>query len=65
MVALYLGFKFHIFNTPILEEDVSQVEGGPHLFQSCLHVAQDNFPPTIRKMHLFFESLVIISALGL
>jgi hypothetical protein len=39
MVALYLCFTFRIFNTLILEEYVFQVEGGPHLLQSCLHAS--------------------------
>jgi len=30
-VALYLGFRFRIFDRPILEKYVFQVEGGPHL----------------------------------
>jgi hypothetical protein len=33
LMVLYLCSKFHIFNRPILEEYVSQVEGGPHLLQ--------------------------------
>jgi hypothetical protein len=36
LVALYLCFRFCIFNKPILEEYVSQVERGSHLLQSCL-----------------------------
>jgi len=31
LMVPYLCFKFHIFNRPILEEYVSQVERGPHL----------------------------------
>jgi hypothetical protein len=31
-----LCFTFCIFNRFVLEEYVSQVEGGPHLLQSCL-----------------------------
>jgi len=31
LVASYLCSRFHIFDKPILEEYVSQVEGGPHL----------------------------------
>jgi hypothetical protein len=34
----------------------------PHLFQSCLCVAQDGFPLVTKEMHLFFESLAIIGA---
>jgi hypothetical protein len=40
-VVPYLCFRFHIFDKPILEEYVSQVEGGPHLFQSCLHATRN------------------------
>jgi len=32
LVAPYLCSKFRIFDRPILEEYVFQVEGGPHLF---------------------------------
>jgi len=32
LVDAYLCSKIHIFNRPILEEYVSQVKGGPHLF---------------------------------
>jgi hypothetical protein len=28
--------------------------GGPYLFQSCLHVAQDSILPAIRDLHRFF-----------
>jgi hypothetical protein len=38
LVIPYLCSRFCIFNRPILEEYVSQIEGGPHLFHSCLHV---------------------------
>jgi hypothetical protein len=31
LVASYLCSRFHIFDRPILEEYVSQVERGPHL----------------------------------
>jgi hypothetical protein len=31
LVASYLCYKFSIFDRPILEEYVFQVEGGPHL----------------------------------
>ncbi len=30
-MALYLCFRFRIFDRPVLEEHVFQVEGGPHL----------------------------------
>ncbi len=45
-----------------MEEHDSQVEGGPHLFQSCLHVAQNGLLLTAREMHLSFESLAVINA---
>ncbi len=32
MLDPYLCFKFHIFDRPVLEEYVSQVEGGLHMF---------------------------------
>jgi hypothetical protein len=48
-----------------LEKYVSQVEGGPHLLQSCLRVAQNGLPPTTKDMHLSFQSLVITSTPGL
>jgi hypothetical protein len=45
LVALYLCFKFCIFDKPILEKYVSQVKGGPHLLHSCLCVVQYDLPP--------------------
>ncbi len=36
LVVLYLCSMFRIFDRPILKEYIFQVEGGPHLFQSCL-----------------------------
>ncbi len=65
LVAPYLCSRFCIFNKPILEEYVCQVEGGPHLFQSCLRVARDGLPLTIKHKHLSFESLVVAGALSL
>ncbi len=64
-MVLYLCSRFRIFDRPILEEYVSQVEGGPHLLQSCLHALQDGFPLTIRDMHPSFENLIVIGAQGL
>jgi hypothetical protein len=61
-VAPYSCSRFLYFNIPVLEEYVSQVEGGPHLLQSCLRVVQDGLPFTTRDMHLSFENLVIIDA---
>jgi len=65
LVVSYLCSRFRIFHKPILEEYVSQVEGGPHLLLSCFLVAQDNLPSAVRRIHHSFESLVIINALGL
>jgi hypothetical protein len=65
MVAPYFCSSFHIFDRPILEEYVSQVEGGPHLLQSCLHPTWNVFPPATKKMHPSFESLIVTNALGL
>jgi hypothetical protein len=39
LMAPYLCSRFRIFDRPVLEEYVYQVEGGPHLLQSCLRVA--------------------------
>jgi hypothetical protein len=64
-VALYLCSGFCIFDGPILEEYVYQIEGCPHLLQSCLRVVQYGLPPVARDMDPSFESLVIISTLGL
>jgi hypothetical protein len=55
-VAPYLCSGFHIFDRPILEKYDFQVEGGPHLFQSCLRAAQNGFLPTTKDMHIFLES---------
>ncbi len=61
----YLCVRFHIFNTPILEEYVYHIKGGPHLLQSCLHVTQDGLPPTTKVIHLFKKSLIVTNAQGL
>jgi hypothetical protein len=61
-MALYLCSRFRIFNIPILEEYVSQVEGGPHLLQSCLCAMQDGLLLTTKEMHLSFKSLVVTNA---
>jgi hypothetical protein len=65
LVVPYLCARFHIFDRPILEEYVSQIEGGPHLLQSYLHATQYGLPPVVRVMHLSFESLTITRTLGL
>jgi hypothetical protein len=65
LVALYLCSKFHIFDRPILEEYVFQVEKGQYLLQLCFCVVWDNFLLVARKMHVFFQSLAVIDALGL
>jgi len=58
-VVSYFCFKFHILDRFILEEYVFQVEGGPHMFQSCLRVVQNGLLPVTREMHPFFESLAV------
>ncbi len=56
-MALSLCFRFCIFDRPILEKYVSQVEGGPHLLKSCLHATQNGLLPTTKEMHpCFLES---------
>jgi len=59
LVASYLCSRFRIFDRPILEEYVSQVEGGPHMLQSSLHATQNGLPLVVKEMHLSFESLAI------
>ncbi len=59
LVAPYLCSRFRVFDRPILEEYVSQVEGAPHLLQSCLCVMQDGLPLIAREMHPSFKSLAI------
>ncbi len=61
VVAPYLCSKFRIFDKPILEQYVSQVEGGPHLLQSYLRATRNGLPPTTRDMHPFFQNLAITS----
>ncbi len=65
LVAPYLCVRFHIFDRPILEEYVLQIEGGPHMFQSCLHATQDGLPHVARVMHPSFESLIVTGTPGL
>jgi hypothetical protein len=60
LVGLYLCSKFHIFDKPILEEYIFQVEGGPHLFQSCLDATYDSLPFATKNINPSFESLTII-----
>jgi hypothetical protein len=62
LVTSYFCSRICIFNRLILEEYVSQVEGGPHLLQSCLHVVQDGFLLVVMEMHPSFENLTIINA---
>jgi hypothetical protein len=64
-VTPYLCSRLRIFNRPILEEYFSQVEGGPHLSQSCLCVMQNGLPPASKEMHPSFENLASIGALSL
>ncbi len=58
-MAPYLCSRFCIFDRPVLEKYVYQVQGGLHLLQSCLHAIQDGLPLIAREMHPFFESLVV------
>jgi hypothetical protein len=62
-MAMYLCFKFCIFDRPILEENVSQIEGAPlvSVIPTC---STKCLPPGLSEMHPF-ESLAIISALDL
>ncbi len=60
-MVLYLCFTFCIFDRLILEEYVSQVEGGSHLFQSCLCAMRDDLPFVTREMHPSCESLIVIN----
>jgi hypothetical protein len=57
LVASYLCFKFSFFDKPILEEYVSQVEGGPHLLQSSLCVVRNGFFLVAKEMHPSFANL--------
>jgi len=59
LVVSYFRYRFRIFDRPLLKEYVFQIEGSPHLFQSCLHVVQDNFLPIATKINPSFESLVV------
>ncbi len=54
----YLCSRFHIFNRPMLEEYVFQVEETPHLLKSYFHAAQNSLPPEL-EMHPSFESSVV------
>jgi hypothetical protein len=65
LVVPYLCSTFCIFNRPILEKYVSQVEGGPHLLQSCLRAIWNGLPLVAKEIHLSFESLVVISTRSL
>jgi hypothetical protein len=59
LVVLYLCFWL------VLEEYVSQVEGGPHLLQSCMCVVWDGLLHVARNMHPYFESLIVTNTLSL
>jgi hypothetical protein len=65
LVAPYMCSKFCIFDKPILDEYVSQVEGDPQLLQSCFRATWDSLTPIVREMHPSFESLVVTGALGM
>jgi hypothetical protein len=62
LVALYLCFRFRIFDRPVLYEYVFQVEKGPRLLQSCLCVVQNGLPPATKEMHASFKNLVVTGA---
>ncbi len=64
-MASYLCSKFGFFDRPILEEYVSQVEGGPHLLQSSLCVVRNGFFPAAKEMHSSFANLANFDIPGL
>jgi hypothetical protein len=53
LMAPYLCLRFHIFNGPVLEEYVFQVEG--HILWSCLCVVRDGLPLTVRLCTIFLR----------
>ncbi len=53
LMALYLCFRFCIFNRPSLENDVSQVEGAP-LVSIILTWSTKCLPLGLNEMHIFF-----------
>jgi hypothetical protein len=64
LMALYLCFKFLIFDKLVLEEDVFQIEGSPLvsiIFTCCMKC----LPFGLSEMHPSFENLAIISTLNL
>ncbi len=63
LLVSYLCFRFHTFDRFFLEKYIFQVEGGAHLFQSCICEARDNLPFVV--MHPSFESLVVTNTLSL
>jgi hypothetical protein len=65
LVTPYLCFRFCIFDKPILEYYVFQVEGSPHLLKSCLCVARYGLLFAAKEMHPSFENLTITDTLGL
>jgi len=52
-----LGFIFSIYT--FWRITFLRLKWAPHLLQSCLHAAQDGFPPATKDMHLSFECLTI------
>ncbi len=65
LVVLFLCTNFRIFDRFVVEEYIFHVDRGPHLFQSCLCVARDDFLPIVRDMHFSFESLAITGTISL
>ncbi len=64
LVVLYSCSRFYIFYWHVLEEYIFQVQRSPHLFQSCFHVVWDSCPPITRKMHSYFENLIVTNTLN-
>jgi len=42
-----------------------RLKGGPHMFQTCLHVVRNGLPFIAREMHPSFKSLVVTGTPGL
>ncbi len=57
------SFAFSI--DPLWRNMFIKLRGAPHLLQLCFCATQSNLPPTTRKMHPSFESLVITGTWGL
>jgi hypothetical protein len=64
-MALYLCFKFHIFNRFILKEYVFQIDEGLIFFNHVFVQLKITFLLYLKKCIFFFESLTIIGILSL